>query len=112
MRQGGGELALDLVGQFAGISQRERRIDGQRHLRVEPMTEAPRRELHSADALGVLGPRGAAEMAGELKNRRLILGIGGRWAEPSRASGTCRYFVSAFASRATAGSIAVPANAV
>lgn len=42
MRQGGGELALDLVGQFAGISQRERRIDGQRHLRVEPMTEAPR----------------------------------------------------------------------
>ena len=37
-------MALDLVGQFAGISQRERRIDGQRHLRVEPMTEAPARD--------------------------------------------------------------------
>ena len=59
-------VALDLVGQFAGISQRERRIDGQRHLRVEPMTEHLAR-LHPADALGVLGPRGAAEMAGERK---------------------------------------------
>ena len=49
-------MALDLVGQFAGISQRERRIDGQRHLRVEPMTEAPgANRLHPADALGVLG---------------------------------------------------------
>ena len=57
---------LHVVGDFAGLGQRERRIDGQRHLGVEAMTKPPRpHQLDARDPACML--RGVAEFTDDLR---------------------------------------------